>query len=167
MRYAGPQVHRIDRSQFLERNRSGESLPKHGQLLIHFLNCRSDSAAASADFGNGKLRGFDMVRLAQSRRDQRGQRGRGPKDVGIEVAEVEPLLVTHNDKGEVEGVKYDRISVVLINAIREQQAQITAMQKESLEVKARLATLERVGQQPRNDQFQNANKENGSEKKEP
>jgi len=91
-------------------------------------------------------------------------------DLGLvaeEVADAEPLLVTHNDKGEVEGVKYDRISVVLINAIREQQAQITAMQKESLEVKARLATLERVVQQPRNDQFQNANKENGSEKKEP
>ena len=91
-------------------------------------------------------------------------------DIGLvaeEVAEVEPLLVTHNDKGEVEGVKYDRIGVLLINAIREQQAQIIALQKESLEVKERLATLERVVQQPRNHQFQNANKENGSEKKEP
>lgn len=67
-------------------------------------------------------------------------------DLGLvaeEVAEVEPLLVTHNDKGQIEGVKYDRISAVLINAIKEQQAQIEAMRKENLEMKARLASLER------------------------
>jgi hypothetical protein len=54
-------------------------------------------------------------------------------DLGLvaeEVAEVEPLLVTHNDKGEIEGVKYDRLSVVLVNAIKEQQAQIERQQAE-------------------------------------
>ena len=54
-------------------------------------------------------------------------------DLGLvaeEVAEVEPLLVTHNEKGEVEGVKYDRLGVVLINAIKEQQAQIERQQAE-------------------------------------
>jgi type III secretory pathway lipoprotein EscJ len=35
------------------------------------------------------------------------------------VAKVEPLFTFTNDKGEIEGVKYDRISVVLINAIKE------------------------------------------------
>ena len=48
-------------------------------------------------------------------------------DLGLvaeEVAKIEPLLTTTNDKGEIEGVKYDRIGVVLINAIKEQQAQI-------------------------------------------
>ena len=39
-------------------------------------------------------------------------------------SKIEPLLVTHNDKGEIEGVKYDRVAVVLINAVKEQQAQI-------------------------------------------
>jgi len=34
-----------------------------------------------------------------------------------------------NDKGEIEGVKYDRIGVVLINSIKQQQAQIEAQQK--------------------------------------
>lgn len=51
----------------------------------------------------------------------------GRPDVGLvaeEVAAVEPLLTTVNDKGEVEGVKYDRIGVVLINAVKEQQIQI-------------------------------------------
>jgi hypothetical protein len=91
-------------------------------------------------------------------------------DLGLvaeEVAEVEPLLVTHNDKGEIEGVKYDRMGVVLINAIREQQTQIEALQKENLEIKARLAAVERLAQQPRDHQSENANKENGSERKEP
>jgi hypothetical protein len=49
--------------------------------------------------------------------------------VAEEVAEVEPLLVTRNGQGEVEGVKYDRVAVVLVNAIREQQAQIAALQE--------------------------------------
>ena len=55
----------------------------------------------------------------------------GLKDIGFgaeDIAAIEPLLVTYNAKGEVEGVKYDRISVLLINAAKEQQAQIEAQQ---------------------------------------
>ena len=54
-------------------------------------------------------------------------------DLGLgaeEVAKVEPLLVTHNASGEVEGVKYDRVAVLLINAVKEQQAQIERQQAE-------------------------------------
>ena len=40
------------------------------------------------------------------------------------MAATEPLLVTHNAKGEIEGVKYDRLGVVLIHAVKEQQSQI-------------------------------------------
>lgn len=57
----------------------------------------------------------------------------GTNDVGFgaeEVAAIEPLLVTYNANGEVEGVKYDRISVVLVNAIKEQQRQIEAQQNQ-------------------------------------
>ena len=53
-------------------------------------------------------------------------------DVGLvaeEVGKVEPLLTTTNEEGAVEGVKYDRLSVVLINAIKEQQSQIESLQK--------------------------------------
>ena len=48
-------------------------------------------------------------------------------DVGFgaeDVAKIKPLLVTHNDKGEIEGVNYDRLSAVFVNAFKEQQAQI-------------------------------------------
>jgi hypothetical protein len=53
-------------------------------------------------------------------------------DLGLvaeEVAAVEPLLVTRNPQGEVEGVKYDRVAVVLVNAFREQQEQIAALER--------------------------------------
>ena len=53
----------------------------------------------------------------------------GMRDFGLgaeAVAEVEPLLVTKNDDGEIEGVKYDRVGVVLVNAVKEQQVQIEA-----------------------------------------
>lgn len=48
-------------------------------------------------------------------------------DVGFgaeDVAKINPLFVTYNDKGEIEGVKYDRLSVVFVNGFKEQQAQI-------------------------------------------
>jgi hypothetical protein len=56
----------------------------------------------------------------------------GQRDLGLvaeEVNDVEPLLVTHNAKGEIEGVKYDRLAAVLINAVKEQQAQIDRLQR--------------------------------------
>ncbi|HET8675480.1 MAG TPA: tail fiber domain-containing protein, partial [Blastocatellia bacterium] len=59
----------------------------------------------------------------------------GMDDVGLgaeDVAEVEPLLIFRNEKGEIEGVKYDHLSVVFINAIKEQQAKIND-QKELIE----------------------------------
>jgi len=57
----------------------------------------------------------------------------GKKDFGLgaeDVEKIEPLLVSYNDKGEVEGVKYDRIAVVAINAIKEQQAEIESLKNQ-------------------------------------
>ena len=56
----------------------------------------------------------------------------GMSDLGLvaeEVAEIEPLLVTRNEKGEVEGIKYDRVGVVLVNAVQEQQTNIESLKK--------------------------------------
>jgi trimeric autotransporter adhesin len=55
----------------------------------------------------------------------------GLRDVGFgaeDVHKIEPLLVTYNSTGQVEGLKYDRITVVLVNALKEQQQQIAAQQ---------------------------------------
>ena len=58
----------------------------------------------------------------------------GMADLGLiaeEVGEVEPLMVSRNAKGEIEGVKYDQIAVVLINAVNDLQAQIHSQQNEN------------------------------------
>ncbi len=63
----------------------------------------------------------------------------GLHDLGLgaeDVAAIEPLLVTYNTKGEVEGVKYDRIGVVLVNAVKEQQQTIERQQKQIDALKA-------------------------------
>jgi hypothetical protein len=52
-----------------------------------------------------------------------------------DIAAVEPLLVTHNAAGEIEGVKYDRITAVLVNAVKEQQQQIQQQQNEIASLK--------------------------------
>ncbi len=57
----------------------------------------------------------------------------GRRDIGFgaeEVAKVEPLLTFTNEKGEIEGVHYAQITTVLINAVKEQQAQIEALKKQ-------------------------------------
>jgi hypothetical protein len=68
----------------------------------------------------------------------------GMQDVGLaaeDVEQVEPLLTFRNDKGEIEGVKYNQLSAVFVNAIRDQQAQIERQQKQITEQQAELAAL--------------------------
>ncbi len=70
-------------------------------------------------------------------------------DLGLiaeEVGKVEPLLVTHNKDGVIEGVKYDQLTVVLINAVKELQAENAALQKRlaNLELKLRKAPRRKI-----------------------
>jgi hypothetical protein len=56
----------------------------------------------------------------------------GLPDLGLgaeEVAKVEPRLTFRNKQGEIEGVKYNQVSAVLVNAVQQQQAQITTQQR--------------------------------------
>ena len=67
----------------------------------------------------------------------------GSPDLGLvaeEVAEIEPLLASYKD-GRVEGVKYNRLGVVLLNAVKEQQAQIESL-KRQIELLKRLVCAE-------------------------
>ena len=71
----------------------------------------------------------------------------GERDVGLiaeEVAEVEPLLITRNKSGEIEGVKYNQLNVVLINAIKEQQELMRAQQQLIAKQEERLNRQERA-----------------------
>jgi hypothetical protein len=58
-----------------------------------------------------------------------------------DVQTVEPLLVTYNQQEQIEGVKYDRLTVVLVNAIKEQQLQLAAQQTQMAGLKAQLANV--------------------------
>ena len=72
-------------------------------------------------------------------------KGREERDLGLiaeEVERVEPLLVTRNSAGEIQGVKYDQLSVVLINAVREQQSQIGEQRQQLQQKHARIERLE-------------------------
>ena len=94
----------------------------------HMASCSSSlryKTGVNSFFG-----GIDVVR--RLRPITFNWRDGGMHDLGLgaeDVAAIEPLLVTYNAKGEVEGVKYDRIGVVLLNAVREQQATIEEQHK--------------------------------------
>jgi len=71
----------------------------------------------------------------------------GIHDLGLaaeDVEKIEPLLVTYNQDGQVEGVKYERIGVVLINAVKEQQAQIQKQQEQLEEQQKQIAALKNL-----------------------
>ena len=46
------------------------------------------------------------------------------------MAKVAPSFAFTNSKGEVEGVKYERLNILLINAVKEQQTQISQQQRQ-------------------------------------
>jgi hypothetical protein len=69
----------------------------------------------------------------------------GANDIGLaaeDVARVDPRLTYPNEKGEVEGVKYELLTTVLINAVKEQQEQIERQGEQIEELQAALAGLE-------------------------
>jgi hypothetical protein len=71
----------------------------------------------------------------------------GMRDIGFgaeEVEKVEPLLTFRNDKGEIEGVKYNQLSALFVNAFKEQQSQIETLRRENTALNARLRSVERV-----------------------
>lgn len=71
----------------------------------------------------------------------------GARDIGFaaeDVAQIEPLLATYNERGEVEGVKYDRISAALVNAVKEQQTQIELQNRQIERQQAQIDALKKL-----------------------
>lgn len=57
----------------------------------------------------------------------------GAADVGFgaeDVARINPLFVTYNVQGEIEGVEFDRLSVAFVNAAKERQTKIQNQQEQ-------------------------------------
>lgn len=71
----------------------------------------------------------------------------GQHDIGFgaeEIASLDPRLVTYNDKGEVEGVKYDRLSAVFVNAFKEQQAEIENQKTQISDLRSQLEAMKKL-----------------------
>ena len=69
----------------------------------------------------------------------------GQADLGFvaeDVNQVTPLLTTLNAQGQIEGVKYDRITAVLVKGMQEQQAQIVNLQQQNAEQLAQIRDLQ-------------------------
>ncbi|HEY8561661.1 MAG TPA: tail fiber domain-containing protein [Pyrinomonadaceae bacterium] len=72
-------------------------------------------------------------------------KGDDVQDLGFiaeEVNAIEPLLSTFNRNGEVQGVKYETVSTVLVNSVKEQQAQIEAQREENQKLSDRVEKLQ-------------------------
>lgn len=73
----------------------------------------------------------------------------GGHDIGLvaeDTAAVLPeLAVKDRDRGQTLGVRYDRVSVLVVQAIRQQQALIAAQRKEIADLEAQFTAMERGG----------------------
>jgi len=71
----------------------------------------------------------------------------GRRDIGFgaeDVAKINPLFVTYNEAGQVEGVKYDRFSTVFVNAFKEQQTQIEQQQEQIKKQQTQIDALKKL-----------------------
>ncbi len=78
------------------------------------------------------------------------QSPRGPLQYGLiaeDVAKVYPELVTRNAKGEVEGVRYDELTSLLLNEVQRQQQQLKIQAQQLAEMKAQHAQEQAQQQQ--------------------
>ena len=94
------------------------------------VNCSASSARYKQNI-TGLHSGLDVVR--RLRPVGFTWKESGQRDIGLvaeEVNRVAPLLVTRDAAGNVEGVRYDRLGVILINAVHQQQEQIKRQQAE-------------------------------------
>jgi hypothetical protein len=68
-------------------------------------------------------------------------KGRNERDIGFiaeEMQKINPLFVTYA-RGQIEGVKYPQLTVVLVDAVQEQQAEIDALREKIDALKKRAA----------------------------
>lgn len=71
----------------------------------------------------------------------------GLEDLGFgaeDVAQLDPRLVIYNAQGQVEGVKYDRLSVLFVNAFKEQHTLLEQQQQQLAAQQRELAALKRL-----------------------
>lgn len=88
-------------------------------------------------------RGLDVIDSLQPIAFTRADTGLPALGLAAEEVEAaEPLLAYRNENGEVEGVNYDLLGAVFVNAIKQQQAQLLQQQELIDRLQSRLEKLE-------------------------
>ena len=111
----------------------------HNPSTKSIANCSASSLRYKRDVENfdGGLRIVNRLRPIRFNWKENGR-----NDIGFaaeEVNEIEPLLAYRNERGEIDGVKYQLIGVVLAQAVKEQQTQI---EQQNRQIKQQQTTLE-------------------------
>lgn len=114
------------------------------------IRCPSSSERYKQDITDLET-AIDLVRRLRAVRFR--WKETGEEDIGLiaeEVAEIEPRLALYNKNGEIESVKYNHLTAVLVKAFQEQQvrhaeelsALRSVLEEQRRETRERLAALE-------------------------
>ncbi|HBE83699.1 MAG TPA: hypothetical protein PLN05_06705 [Pyrinomonadaceae bacterium] len=86
--------------------------------------------------------GIDLIRLLNPVAFKR--QSEGPEEIGLnvdDIAATAPLLVARNEKGEVDRISENALTVVLINAVKQQQKQIESQERQLKEQQRQIELL--------------------------
>jgi hypothetical protein len=133
-----------------------QALEVNGQIKVDSLAsasathvCISGSVLSSCSSSirykeNIKSADFGLTEIEKLRPVTFKWKGRDENDIGFvaeEVAKVDPLFVTYKD-GKIEGVKYDQLTAVLANAVKELKSANDNQTKQIESLQRQLADLQ-------------------------
>jgi len=67
--------------------------------------------------------------------------------IAEEVNKVYPELVIRNDKGEIEGLRYDELAPILVNEVQQQQQALKSQAEQLSELKRQFAAMAEINRQ--------------------
>ena len=94
---------------------------------IQFTTSSSKKVKTNIKKLNSGLEIIDKLRPVSFKRKDTKQ-----EDIGLiaeEVDKILPVIVKHNDKNEAEGLDYSKLTVILINAVKELSAEVKKLKK--------------------------------------
>jgi len=64
--------------------------------------------------------------------------------IAEDVEKIDPELALYNDKGEIEGVDYQKINIMLLKVVQNQENKISGLEKENENIKKELAEIKMI-----------------------
>jgi len=109
-----------------------------GQLGVLASSERYKTRVVSMGASSEKLAQLRPV-MYRLKTDRKGQTQYGL--IAEEVAKVYPELVIHGDKGQIEGVRYEELTPMLLNELQQQQGRLVKQQGQIAEQQAELQDM--------------------------